>query len=290
MKFWLLALVFLAQAVLADKLYFVEEKDAYAGSLVMIPLEQDVQKVSFGKRQVRIVEKQEFSDFGWQLPHKKIALVAVPLKATKKVSIAIQTASATRSKDIALQDYVYPEQYLQVAHKFTKLSDANLKRYYQEVKKSNKIKANYQSVKWEFPWIWPVDHSYLKKSSFGHRRYFNNQPRSPHSGLDIAHELGMPIMAVAAGKVVLVDDFFFNGLTIFIDHGHGLITQYVHLSEILVEEGSLVEKGETIGKLGATGRVTGPHLHFGVVLNGVNLDPLFFLPLKEGFFPKYAIP
>ena len=290
MKFWLLALVFLAQASLADKLYFVEEKDAYAGSLVMIPLEQDVQKVSFGKRQVRIVEKQEFSDFGWQLPHKKIALVAIPLKATKKVEIELGTESTKRVKTIALQDYVYPEQYLQVAHKFTKLSDANLKRYYQEVKKSNATKASYQDVKWDFPWIWPVDHSYLQKSSFGHRRYFNNQPRSPHSGLDIAHELGMPIKAVADGKVTLVDDFFFNGLTVFIDHGHGLITQYVHLSEILVEEGSLVEQGETIGKLGATGRVTGPHLHFGVVLNGVNLDPLFFLPLKEGFFPKYAVP
>lgn len=110
-------------------------------------------------------------------------------------------------------------------------------------------------------------------SLFGHRRFFNGQSRNPHSGLDIAAPTGTPVMAPSSGRVILVDDLYYNGKTVFLDHGQGLITMYCHLSEQAVVEGNTVEQGQVIGLVGATGRVTGPHLHWSVSLNGYRVDP-----------------
>ncbi len=117
-------------------------------------------------------------------------------------------------------------------------------------------------------------------AGFGARRIINGQPRSPHSGNDYSAPKGTPVIAVNAGKVALVGEFFFPGRLVILDHGIGLYTAYFHLDTIAVAEGERVERGQTLGTVGATGRATGPHLHFGAQVAGARIDPTTLLGLS----------
>jgi murein DD-endopeptidase MepM/ murein hydrolase activator NlpD len=114
-------------------------------------------------------------------------------------------------------------------------------------------------------------------SPFGLRRFFNGEERNPHSGLDFAAARGTPVKAPAAGQVILIGDYFFNGKTVFVDHGQGLISMFCHLSAIDVKLGQELPRGGVLGKVGATGRATGPHLHWNVSLNDARIDPSIFI-------------
>ena len=116
-------------------------------------------------------------------------------------------------------------------------------------------------------------------SSFGRRRVLNGERRSPHSGLDIAASSGTPILNPAPGTVTLTGEFYFNGQTVFVDHGQGLISMMCHLSQIDVTQGQSVARGDLLGLVGATGRVTGPHLHWSVSMNGNRVDPVQVMAL-----------
>lgn len=114
-------------------------------------------------------------------------------------------------------------------------------------------------------------------SPFGLQRFLNGEPRNPHSGLDFAAPKGTPVKSPADGRVLLIGDYYFNGLTIFIDHGQGVISMFCHLSQINLLPGDIVKRGDVVGAVGSTGRSTGPHLHWNVSLNNARVDPALFL-------------
>lgn len=131
----------------------------------------------------------------------------------------------------------------------------------------------------EGPFIIPSDGE--ANPNFGERRVFNEEPRSPHSGVDISSPHGAPVRASNSGRVVLAKNLYFAGNTVIIDHGLGVFTSYLHFSKIIAKIGERVKKGDIIGEIGATGRVTGPHLHWGVKVSGSRVDPFSLLHIGD---------
>ena len=133
---------------------------------------------------------------------------------------------------------------------------------------------------WTEGFIWPLRGRIT--GVYGSQRILNGQPRAPHWGLDIAAPTGTLVRAPAGGEVRLIHpDMYFSGGTVFVDHGHGLISSFLHLSEILVERGQIIEQGDIIGKVGATGRATGPHLDWRISWHDVRIDPELLLPAEQ---------
>ena len=133
---------------------------------------------------------------------------------------------------------------------------------------------------WEAPFVRPVPQE-ASASSFGMRRIINGSPRAPHSGTDLSAPFGTEVVASNYGRIVLIGNYFFAGGSVVLDHGGGLFTMYFHLSEFRVEQGSLVKRGDIIGLSGASGRVTGPHLHWGARLSGARINPLELLKITS---------
>ena len=202
------------------------------------------------------------------------AVVGVPLSA--EVGRASVTLADGTALSFNVDEHAYLEEHLKVAQSYVSLSEENLARYQRERKVIDAALNNWRDVPLaEVALNSPVEGP--RSSSFGKRRFFNDEPRNPHTGMDIAVPEGTPIAAPRGGVITATGDFYFNGNTVFIDHGQGLVTMYCHLSEIGVEEGQEVGDGETIGLVGKTGRVTGAHLHFGSYLNGNAVDPALLL-------------
>jgi murein DD-endopeptidase MepM/ murein hydrolase activator NlpD len=202
------------------------------------------------------------------------AVVGVPLD-TPPGQLTIHLGEYPLS--VSIGEHAYAEQRLTVKNQSHVTPDqAQLDRIGRERKIIDSALNNFRDVPLDdIALIPPVEGR--QSSSFGLRRFFNDQPRSPHKGMDIAAPTGTPIQVPADGIVTATGDFFFNGNTVILDHGQGYVTMYCHLSEIAVENGERVATGGIIGAVGATGRVTGPHLHFGTYLNGTAVDPAILL-------------
>ncbi|MCB1623306.1 MAG: peptidoglycan DD-metalloendopeptidase family protein [Pseudomonadales bacterium] len=274
----LISLVLLcAESTLAAQADDLPRQSAVPGGVVIVPLGPATSAAPmawFGGAHVLVTQRND----EWQ------AVVGIPLSTEPGEQHLLVTntrldGSPTTQQEISftVNDKKYPAQYLKVAPRQVDLSATDLARYERErTLQSNALATFSAHAPTTLAFAWPLRGR--TSSPFGFRRYFNNQARNPHSGLDIAAPTGTIVKAPAAGVVVATGDYFFNGKTIFIDHGQGVVTMYCHLSKIGVKPGDSIAPGQAIGHVGATGRATGPHLHFGVALNRSMVEPLLFLP------------
>lgn len=204
------------------------------------------------------------------------AYIGIPLDAPIG-SHQLQSNGETIHFSVA--DKTYRTQRLTIKNKRkVNPNAADMQRISREAPRKQAAKRHFSEALLGADFIEPL--SGPRSSSFGLRRIFNGETRNPHSGMDIAAPTGQAIVAPADGVVIEAGDFFFSGKLVYLDHGQGLISLYAHLSEIQVEIGQSVSQGQNIGEVGATGRVTGPHLHWSVGLNGEWIDPALFLAVK----------
>lgn len=263
----LLAVLSLPLAAIAE----LPQANPVPGGIAIIAVGPDsapAPLVQFQKQRVLVVRSNSL----WQ------AVVGLPLSlAAGEQHLDISGAGATRTLAFQVLPKEYEAQYLTLANK-RQVDPApdDLKRIAREQTLSNRAFATWsEDLTDDLRFDLPASGRF--SSAFGLRRFFNNQARAPHSGLDIAAPEGTPVLAPAAGSVIETGHYFFNGNTVFIDHGQGLVSMYNHLSRIDVKKGVPVARGQRIGAVGKTGRVTGAHLHWTVSLNNARVDPMLFL-------------
>ena len=264
--------VFLLLSLCATAAESYPRPDPVPGGIAIVELGLDTPtppSVFYGKKRVLVRRTGE----QWQ------AVVGLPLSSKAGIHKLRIVAAQNKvyQREFSVHTKKYKEQHLTIKNKrMVNPTAEDMKRIRSEKKIISAALSRWtEQAHVATQFILPV--TGRLSSPFGLRRFFNKQPRKPHSGLDIAAAQGTIIRAPADGTVITRGNYFFNGNTVFIDHGQGLITMYCHMSEISVEPGMKVRQGEPIGKVGMTGRVTGPHLHWSVSLNNARVEPALFL-------------
>jgi murein DD-endopeptidase MepM/ murein hydrolase activator NlpD len=188
--------------------------------------------------------------------------------------------SRVEPQPITVDKKQFPTTELKVEDRYVELSPEDQARADRETEETLAIYATLTpEAYWTEPFQSPIPGA-VDGRNFGHRRVFNGEPRAPHAGSDLRATTGTPIYAANRGRVVLAKELFYSGNAVFIDHGLGVYSTYLHLSQIKVAPGTIVERGALIGLAGATGRVTGPHLHWGVRIIDARVDPFSLLKLE----------
>ncbi len=225
-------------------------------------------------------DKEYFLDFD-NASRSFLGLIAVK-QETKQAKAKLQILLDNKTKtniELNIHHKEFPTQHLTLPKSKVDLSKKDLERHYKEKDLISKVFDNANKHKiFNSTFIKPLNNKI--STPFGVRRYMNNKPKNSHSGIDIKAKLFEPIKSINKGIVVLTGNHFFSGNSVYVDHGLGIISMYFHLSEIKVKKGDPVNKGDIIGLAGSTGRSTGPHLHWGIRVNNVKVDPQSLIVLN----------
>ncbi len=216
-------------------------------------------------------ERCEAGQRSW-LPHGDDCYFPVDLNRTEDMPISRLRNGQRDRAMVTIEGYPYPVEEVTVPESYVSLSSEDLERSRRERRRIDALWSLDGERLFEIPLLPPLA-SRPTARNFGSRRVFNGEPRSPHTGADYSATPGTPVRAVADGSVAMAEEHFFGGKTVFLNHGAGLISMSMHLSEILVANGDRVSAGQVIGEVGSTGRVSGPHLHFGLRWRGARIDP-----------------
>lgn len=243
---------------------FANEHTVSVGSIISVPVPQETTEAIYLEKKVSL-----YMDQG-----KQYALIGIGLKYRPGIYNLTahnqDTLIASIPVTIIKKDYKI-SRFNITKSKFASPSKQDLEIAVKESKNIRTIIKQWSDLAMELPIIMPA--MGITSGRFGTKRIINDIPRNPHRGLDIANKTGTPIVAPTRGTVVLVGNLFYTGNTVMISHGQSLYSLYAHLEKIDVEEQQVLDRGDTIGKMGNTGRVTGPHLHLGMYLNGNAVDP-----------------
>ena len=198
------------------------------------------------------------------------------LRAPGPLALARGRAGRRETTTVRVGKFDYPVQKLTLPPNMVELSPEDLARVERENREMARLWTRAGPRRFALPLGAPLD-PLPEGGRFGHRRIINGSPRSPHGGNDYSAAEGTPVLAAADGQVVMVADQFFGGHAVFVDHGDGLVSMYMHMSRVEVAEGQAVRRRERLGAVGHTGRATGPHLHFGLRWRGARVDPALLL-------------
>lgn len=216
----------------------------------------------------------------FRLGDRWVALVGIDAEAKPgRQGLRVEWDDTRTTFDLDVRAKKFPTERLKVEPKYVEPPAEVVARITAEKERLDRVWARRSPERlWQGAFRSPV--GVQPNSAFGLQRIFNGQPRSPHNGVDFPVGAGAPVAAANAGVVAVADDLYFTGNTVILDHGLGLYTTYAHLSEIDVRPGERVEAGATVGRVGATGRATGPHLHWGARLLAARVDPMQLLRLN----------
>jgi murein DD-endopeptidase MepM/ murein hydrolase activator NlpD len=249
----------------------IPEHDPVPGGIALISVPDNGQQLKgfYNKKRIAIISNN----------NKHYAMVGLSLKSKAgRQHIELKwNDGRTQIKPFTIKPKAYEEQHLTIKNK-RKVNPykKDMDRIIKEKSRKNKARTYWSDQRVDYNFIIPV-HGRIS-SIFGLKRFFNEQPRRPHSGLDIAATEGTPIKAIETGTVIESGNFFFSGNMVYIDHGQGIISLYAHMNSISIKTGDKVTKGQIIGTVGETGRVTGPHLHLAIIANQTLIDPALVLP------------
>ena len=194
--------------------------------------------------------------------------------------VQIPSAGVRKQIDITVRVKEFGVRNLTLPKELVDLDAASLERVKKEAAiMKEALEAAATAPQWTGPFVKPLSGEVV--GTFGQASVINGMPRSPHSGVDLKAEKGTPVTSINSGRVVLTGNHFFNGLFVVVDHGGAVQSLYFHLDKILMQQGDRVAKGQVVGLVGATGRATGPHLHFGIRVHGARIDPMQFLKVNE---------